>query len=308
MNYKTKEEPVVTILIITYNSEDFVLQTLKSAKAQTYSNIQLIISDDGSTDKTIFIIKKWLENNSKYFKEAMLVTTDVNTGINENCNRGLNKAKGEWVKLIAGDDILANDCIEQNIDFINSNYHLPKLIVSQIVPFKNFEKFDLSTVKPKGTHEIFHEYSSAERQFELLIRGKFINGASAFYNLKILREMGGFTNQVRSLEDYPTFLYFTLKGNKIYFLKKATVYYRIHEKSESHRVNGQVLSLFIKDVVELMVRYSKLKKSRWLILNSYWNKYLVSLIFIFGNRGKLVSFLNYCREKFSPIRLKKVLP
>ncbi len=53
--------PLVSIIVITYNSSKYVLETLESAKAQTYQNIELIVSDDGSTDNTIEICKIWIE-------------------------------------------------------------------------------------------------------------------------------------------------------------------------------------------------------------------------------------------------------
>ena len=61
------KEPLVSIIVITYNSSKYVLETLESAKAQTYENIELIISDDGSTDDTIKICKNWLEKNQDRF-------------------------------------------------------------------------------------------------------------------------------------------------------------------------------------------------------------------------------------------------
>ena len=57
--------PLVSIIVITYNSAKFVLETLESAKAQTYQNIELIISDDGSTDNTVQICREWLKNNEE---------------------------------------------------------------------------------------------------------------------------------------------------------------------------------------------------------------------------------------------------
>jgi len=84
-----KNNPLVSIIVITYNSAKFVLETLESAKAQTYQNIELIISDDGSTDNTVQICREWLKNNKESFVNTELITVEKNTGIPANCNRGV---------------------------------------------------------------------------------------------------------------------------------------------------------------------------------------------------------------------------
>ena len=55
--------PLVSVVVITYNSCKYVRETLESAKMQTYRNIELIVTDDGSTDATVDICRKWLEAN-----------------------------------------------------------------------------------------------------------------------------------------------------------------------------------------------------------------------------------------------------
>src|SRR5690606_22852216 len=97
------ENPLVSIIVITYNSSKYVLETLESARAQTYQNIELIISDDGSKDATVQICRDWLKENSDRFVHSQLLTVEHNTGIPANCNRGVKASKGEWIKLIAGD-------------------------------------------------------------------------------------------------------------------------------------------------------------------------------------------------------------
>ena len=110
-----KELPLVSIVVITYNSSKYVLETLESIKAQTYQNIELIISDDCSTDNTFEICKEWLLINKSRFKKAELVTTSRNGGIAANVNNAIKYCKGTWIKNIAGDDILFNTCIDDYI-------------------------------------------------------------------------------------------------------------------------------------------------------------------------------------------------
>ena len=65
--------PLVSVIVITYNSSKFVLETLESIYNQTYSNIELIISDDCSSDETINICQNWLYKNKNRFKNIELI-------------------------------------------------------------------------------------------------------------------------------------------------------------------------------------------------------------------------------------------
>ncbi len=56
----TAENPLVSIIVCTYNSSKYVLETLESAKEQTYQNVELIVSDDCSTDNTVELCRKWI--------------------------------------------------------------------------------------------------------------------------------------------------------------------------------------------------------------------------------------------------------
>ncbi len=68
--------PLVSVCIITYNSAKFVVEALESIKSQTYKNIELIISDDCSTDNTIELCKQWISDNGKCFVNCELLTVN----------------------------------------------------------------------------------------------------------------------------------------------------------------------------------------------------------------------------------------
>lgn len=110
------ECPLVSIVVITYNSAEYVLETLESAKAQTYQNIELIVSDDCSADNTVETCSRWIEHNKARFVRTKLITIEKNSGIPANCNRGVKAARGEWVKGIAGDDLISEDFVSKCLD------------------------------------------------------------------------------------------------------------------------------------------------------------------------------------------------
>ena len=110
--------PLVSVPVVTYNSSKYVLETLESIKAQTYQNIELIVSDDCSTDDTVEICRKWIEENANRFVRTELITSPTNTGISANLNRAEAACRGEWVKPIAGDDLLLPDCIDICVNYV----------------------------------------------------------------------------------------------------------------------------------------------------------------------------------------------
>jgi alpha-1,3-rhamnosyltransferase len=125
---------LVSIVIITYNSAKYVLETLESVKAQTYEKIELVISDDCSTDDTVEVCQRWIEENKDRFIATKIVTVAKNTGVAPNCNRGVRASKGEWLKLCAGDDLLLPECIQDNLQFSIRYKHI-KIFISNMIVF-----------------------------------------------------------------------------------------------------------------------------------------------------------------------------
>ena len=100
-----KYNPLITVGVIAYNSSEYILELLESIKAQSYQNVELIVSDDKSTDNTVAICEEWISKNKDRFVRAEVIVPEHNTGTAGNYNRALFAAKGEWMKFIDGDDL-----------------------------------------------------------------------------------------------------------------------------------------------------------------------------------------------------------
>ena len=83
----SKHNILVTVGVLAYNSSTTIRETLESVAAQTYSNIELLICDDGSTDGTLEICYSWIELNKNLFTRVGIVAVENNTGTPANCNR-----------------------------------------------------------------------------------------------------------------------------------------------------------------------------------------------------------------------------
>lgn len=102
--------PLVSICIPSYNSAEFVKQTIETVLAQTYGNIEVIVVDDVSKDNTAEIVKSF--NSSK----IKLEVNSKNLGVVENWNKSIDLASGEYIKIMGADDLLAPTCIEEQIN------------------------------------------------------------------------------------------------------------------------------------------------------------------------------------------------
>ena len=220
--------PLVSVVVITYNSSKYVLETLESAKAQTYQNIELVVSDDCSTDNTVELCRNWIEQNKARFVRTELILSEKNTGISANCNRGYKAAQGEWIKGIAGDDILMDECIELNIDYIRHNKC--SLVISKIRPFGKMcssNTIDTSNLCFRKAYETYIE--SKEKLLKLTCFKYSFSTPSFFINRIVWNNVGGFDERIPFLEDWPFMLRFLESKNNIGFLDLYTVLYRVEE-------------------------------------------------------------------------------
>jgi len=224
---------VVSIVIITYNAEQYVLDTLESAKNQTYQNIELIISDDGSKDNTVEICTDWISKNKSRFINARIVTVEKNTGVAANCNRGIANSTSEWIKFSAGDDLLLPNCIQDNMEFITKNTGV-KVLFSQLYKFTG--KFDSSMNHTKYPQEfpinLMDNSFTAEDQYKrLLLSDRITYTPSYFFNKRAINSVGAYDEKTQFIEDYPMWLKLTKAGIRLNFMEKVTVAYRQHEAS-----------------------------------------------------------------------------
>jgi len=199
------KNPLVSIVVITYNSSKYVLETLESEKEQTYQNIELIVSDDCSTDNTVDICRNWIEENKDRFVRTELITVEKNTGFASNCNRGCKVAQGEWIKLIAEDDALLFTCIEDNINFI-LNHPETKMIHSKALMYKDCFT-DNNYIATSPVNSLLSENFSAKEQFTILSFKNTIFAVTVFIKKETFISLGEYDESIGLCEDYPIMLH-----------------------------------------------------------------------------------------------------
>lgn len=220
-----QENPLVSVVVITYNSAKTVIETLDSIAAQTYQNIELIITDDCSKDDTVAVCKQWLKNHQDRFVTTKLLTVEKNTGTTKNINRGEANASAEWVKSIAGDDLLTPNCIEDCVHYV---VQYPKTVFlfgrtevfgeseTMKVYFNQFFKYD------------FFKLSVKEKYQNLVEHDNCIPAPSVFSNINWRRELGLiYDERIPLLEDLPMWVKATSIGVDLNFIDKVICRYRV---------------------------------------------------------------------------------
>lgn len=284
---ENKYTPLVSIIIITYNSAEYVCDTLNSAINQTYRNIEIIITDDNSSDNTVDVCNKWITDHSSANIPMHLITTYKNTGTSGNCNRGLELANGDWIKVIAGDDILALDAIQNYVEYIKLHPSTKHLIANKIL-FKDTAELSNIQVQTKSSRYLFRDELSAKEQYYIITKMFFGSGPTYFVNTTLLRQLGGYDERFPLLEDYPLYIKMIGMGHKMEYMDKVTVYYRISETSVSH--SKQQDSIFTKNQIRMIKEYKYLYRAErlnglWKLFHIY-SLWLQNVILNLGNSNK----------------------
>ena len=117
-----KNNPLVSILIATYNSEDFIRETLDSVLNQTYTNLEIVLCDDASSDGTVNVLKEYQKKNER----IKIIQNDRNLGISLNMNNGIGQCNGKYIAILDADDWAYPYRIEEQVNLMEEN---PKVVL-----------------------------------------------------------------------------------------------------------------------------------------------------------------------------------
>lgn len=220
--------PLVSVLVVTYNSDEYIEETLDSVKNQTYQNLELIVSDDGSTDNTISKVEHWLSANKNRFVNTTVITVEKNTGVSANYNRGVKFCNGAWIKNVDGDDLLLPNCIEDNVQYVNEHTEV-NVLFSDLMLWE----FDGKWVKkPYNDSEKLKEFGNLTCEEQLLSIAQYnvLPSQTCFVRTCLLRE-NPYNEKYIGIEDYPMWFHLIKNHNKVYFMDKHTALYRVCEST-----------------------------------------------------------------------------
>ena len=105
------DKPLISIIVPVYNLEQYVETFVKSLKEQTYSNIEVVIVNDGSTDSSLDKINQYTNNDARF-----IIISKENQGVSLARKTGIEGSNGQYITFLDADDILMPEVIEKMVD------------------------------------------------------------------------------------------------------------------------------------------------------------------------------------------------
>ena len=229
---------MISIIIPCYNAEKTIKRCLESVISQTYKNIEIVIINDGSIDKTDSIIKKYINDNRiKYYNRS-------NHGIGKTRNFGIKEATGEYITFLDSDDYLPNDAIDNlyklaqknKLDLVVSDYYVD----NKNIKSEKIKSFPITNVK--NNPNLIFDINLAP--WNKLYKKELIENIKFEENLKY--------------EDAPFVIESIIKAKKIGKLDKETYYYVVNPNSETTIRDERIFDIFkILDIIGRLVENKK---------------------------------------------------
>lgn len=203
--------PIISIIIPCYNQELYIADALTSVFKQTYKDWECLIIDDGSTDNSETIIKKWTDKDERfrYFYKQ-------NGGICDTRNYGVAKARGEYILPLDGDDMLHEKYIEEVLEIFHHSPHT-KLVYCDTITFGESNKI----------------IKSSPYKYENLLFENVIPCTAIFRKKDFNKTKGYRKNMTFGIEDWDFWISFLDKNDIVQKLENNRVYYRIKAQSRS---------------------------------------------------------------------------
>lgn len=230
-NMDNPEPPCATFVLLTYNQERYVAHALEAALAQTYQPMEIIVSDDASTDGTLQIVRR-IAGAYRGPHEVTINANPANLGIGRHVNKVFRLARGEFVFLAAGDDISSPDRVERVIRFWLSRNKAPSAIFCAAKAMNEAGQI---------TGHYAQDLGRSARGAASLIRRfhrppPLLRGACSAYSPDVMTVFGELAAST-GIEDTPLALRASLLGG-VEFLDEELVRYRVDSSGWLQRNTG----------------------------------------------------------------------
>lgn len=265
MMTKKNELPLVSVCIPSYNCEKYIVETIDSIADQTYANIEIIVVDDKSVDRTWDVLQQYersfVERSFGERKRLLRVTQNrENLGMAGNWNKCLSLCSGEYIRLLCSDDMLDIDLIRREVRILE---HYPQVVLvttdTQFIDINGVKKGKYRRYRKKGVVQ-----GEEAVRFSFFTRDYLGAPLANLFRKSVYEELGGFDNTFSYIIDYDFFVKLYLSG-EVYILHRALNCFRIREDSNTGQVlGGGEESAYVKEHRQMIKKYAdRLHLKRW---------------------------------------------
>lgn len=265
-----KDKPIVSIIMGIYNCEKTLDKAIESILNQTYTNWELIMCDDCSSDNTYKIAKSY---EKKYPDKIKVIKNDTNITLAPTLNKCIQLVSGKYIARQDGDDISHKERLEKEVEFLEK-YEEYDLVGTNMISFDESGE--------KGVHKL----KTQPTKLDLLKYGPTFAHATIMIKTNIMKNLNGYCEEwyAKQAEDYELWSRFFLNNYKGYNLNENLYYVKedietFKRKNVKRRLRGIVLNFkiycklkapicsyknIIKDIVAIiMPRRVFIKYYRW---------------------------------------------
>jgi glycosyltransferase involved in cell wall biosynthesis len=261
--------PLISIVIPTYNAKDFIKETIECWLNQTYNNLEIIVQDDCSTDGTWELVIKLYSTNNRVF----LFRNKKNLGIGKNWNEAYNHAKGTYITIFNADDIVKLNFIEVCLGKFNSYKDISFVCCTAMRRDITLTKDLWNANSFKGLEGIFNDFGKRGESRERLLAWQFTLAKRDA--LKELEENGQLFYPTQCCDGDLWLRINDRKKYKAYYTEEIMGYYRTHENNNSGIPFGEFESTY----ADLAPRHPSYFKST--IFKNPLNKFKLLLQYIY---------------------------
>ncbi|MEH1924684.1 glycosyltransferase [Nostoc sp.] len=235
-------KPLISICIPTYNGEIFIAEAINSVLCQTYPNIEIILSDDNSTDRTVEIAKSFNQELSFDFS----IIEHGQYGLAQNWNFCISQAKGKYIKFLFQDDLLEPTAIEEMVNLAERDEEIG-LVFSPRRLFTNtgdtvYDSNFLMHHEAKDVHKAWSKLKPIQSGQQLLldpnILGSPINKigepSTVLIRKDVFEKVGLFNPEFCQLVDLEMWLRI-MSQYKVGFIDQVLSHFRIHSEQQTRR-------------------------------------------------------------------------
>lgn len=221
----------ISVIIPIYNCEKYLDRCLESLIHQTYKNLEIILINDGSTDKTSIICDKYASKDTR-----IRYVNIQNSGVSNARNIGIEHSTGEYISFIDADDFLELNTYEECIDIINKeNLDILKfLYIREYGKFKKETKFKCVTNK-----KINYKKYNTEIYLNAFSCDDFISVSNAIIKKELVKDIR-FDTKLQRAEDFLFMMKAIDKSANIYLLDKIFYHYIANNSSATQRYGGYI--------------------------------------------------------------------